>query len=574
MADLVPASSGASPAGPAPSLLAPLTDPAGGPILTRIGQFASQPPVRRALPWFGGVAAAGLTGLLWLTMAPAPQRVLYSQLSDSERAEVVAALDKAAINYTIDNATGALSVGEDDLYKARMVAASDGAIATPETGEQMIDKLPMGASRTVEGERLQAARERELELTVMQIDGIEAVRVHLAEPEKSVFVRDNAPPSASVMVKLARGRQLSDSQVAAIVNLVAASVPGLSIDAVRVIDQHGRLLSSDKPGNNDRLEMQGRMEEKLRQQVAALLTPMLGEGNFSSEIQVELDMDQTTSARESYDKNGAVRQESQSASQSSAPGAAAGVPGVLSNTPPPPTTPQPGAPGAAPSPAATPGAAPATGESSSTKTYELGREVAVVNAGPGKIKRLSVAVALSGTIMAKAKPAEIEQIKQLVSAAVGADAARGDQVAVAVRSFQPAEVAPPKFWETPWFATILRNVVALLAVLLTLLLGVRPLIKALKRDPDAASGKARRKGGKGALEDDEEIAADGEDDTSEQAGTSARPAQLTNQTTGQIDPELLSAQVGLAQRLVAEKPESAVEALRQMLKEPEAEGAQ
>lgn len=575
MADLVPASSGTLPAGPAPSLLAPLTDPAGGPVLTRIGQFMGQPPVRRALPWFGGVAAAGLTGLLWLTMAPAPQRVLYSDLSDSERAQVVAALDKASIPYTIDNATGALSVGEDDLYKARMVAASDGAIATPETGEQMIDKLPMGASRTVEGERLQAARERELELTVMQIDGIEAVRVHLAEPEKSVFVRESSPPSASVMVKLARGRQLSDSQVAAIVNLVAASVPGLSIDAVRVIDQHGRLLSSDKPGDNDRLEMQGRMEEKLRQQVSALLTPMLGEGNFSSEIQVELDMDQTTSARESYDKNGAVRQESQSASQSSGAGAAAGVPGVLSNTPPPPTTPQPGAPGATPTPAATPSAAPTNGESSSTKTYELGREVAVVNAGPGKIKRLSVAVALSGAIMAKAKPAEIEQIKQLVSAAVGADTTRGDQVAVAVRSFQPAVVTPPKFWETPWFATILRNVVALLAVLMTLLLGVRPLIKALKRDPAAAGGKARKKKGKAGDEDEDAEAGDGDEDGEGVEGASAatRPAQLTNPATGQIDPELLSAQVGLAQRLVAEKPDSAVEALRQMLREPEEEGA-
>ncbi len=574
MADLVPASAAGL---PAPSLLAPLTDPAGGSALTRVGAFLGQPPVRRSLPWFGGVAAAGLTGLLWLTMAPAPQRVLYSDLSDSERAQVVAALDKASIPYTIDNSTGALSVGEDDLYKARMVAASDGALATPETGEQMIDKLPMGASRTVEGERLQAARERELELTVMQIDGVEAVRVHLAEPEKSVFVRDSAAPSASVMVKLARGRQLSDSQVSAIVNLVAASVPGLAVDAVRVIDQHGRLLSSDKPGDNDRLEMQGRLEEKLRQQVSQLLTPMLGDGNFSSEIQVELDMDQTTSARESYDKNGAVRQESQSASQSSGAAGAAGVPGVLSNTPPPPTTAQPGAPGAAPAaPGAAPSPAPTNGESASTKTYELGREVAVVNASPGKIKRLSVAVALSAEVMAKAKPAEIEQIKQLVSAAVGADTARGDQVAVAVRSFRPLVVEPPKFWETPWFATILRNAVALVAVLLTLLLGVRPLIKALKRDPVDPAAAGRKKKGKAATGDDEDDddVGNGEDEGGAgPTGAAAERAAITDARTGQIDPELLSAQVSLAQRLVAEKPDSAVEALRQMLKEPEEEGA-
>lgn len=574
----------ADPTAPSLSLLAPLTDPAGGGMLARTGAFLGQPPVRRALPWFAGVSAAGLTALLYMTMAPAPQRILYSDLNDSERAQVVAALDKAAIAYTIDNATGAVTVGENDLYKARMVAASDGALATPETGAQMLDKLPMGASRTLEGERLLAARERELELTVMQIDGVEAVRVHLAEPEKSVFVRDNAAPTASVMVKLARGRQLADSQVSAIVNLVAGSVPSLSVDAVKVIDQHGRLLSSAKPGETDRLDLQSRMEEKLRSQVSQLLTPMLGEGNFSSEIQVDLDMDQLTSARESYDKQGVVRSETQSASQGAGAGTASGVPGVLSNTPPPPTTAQPGAPGA-PGAAPTPGAAPApgasptppaSGESSSARTYELGREVAVTNATPGKIKRLSVAVALSGAIMAKAKPAEIEQIKQLVTAAVGADTARGDQVAVVVRNFSPVAVTPPAFWETPWFAMIVRNVVALLAVLLTLLLGVRPLIKALKREPAAAAAAAAAK----------ETEADGEEgseeglESEEQGESPARRRRkkiqqiepIIDPETGEIDPDALSRQVGVAQRIVVEQPDNALNALRQLLNEPNPEG--
>ena len=560
---------------PVPSTFGILTDPAGGSFGTRARAFLTQPPVRRTLPWFAGVSAAGLTAVLWLTMAPAPQRMLYSQLSDSERAEVIASLDKAAIPYQIDNATGAITVGEDDLYKARMAAASDGAIATPETGTQMLDKLPMGASRGLEGQRLQAARERELELTVMEIDGVEAVRVHLAEPEKSVFVRDNVPPSASVMVKLKRGRQLSESQVRAIVNLVAGSVPGLSIDAVRVVDQHGALLSDPSGPDGDRLELQQRMEEKLRQQVAQLLTPMLGEGNFSSEIQLDLDMDELTSARESYDKQGVVRSETQSASQQAGAAIAQGVPGVTANTPPPATTAQAGAPQGTPAAAATPGA---NGESSSSRTYELGRAVAGSTQTPGKIKRLSVAVALSAEIMAKAKPQDIEQIKQLVSAAVGADAARGDQVAVAVRAFKPAEVVPAPFWETPWFATILRNAVALIAVLLVLLLGVRPLIKALKKEPAPADeGKTAKKRKKGeAAEDEKEEGGEAEDETNEtvtaqQVAEAIQPAQ--NPETGVVDAEALARQVSLAQRLVVEKPDSAVVALKQMLKTPEEEGA-
>lgn len=565
----------ADPASPSLSVFAPLTDPAGGSIMARAGAFIGQPPVRRALPWFAGVSAAGLTALLYMTMAPAPQRVLYSDLSDSERAQVIAALDKASIAYSIDNSTGAVSVGENDLYKARMVAASDGAIATPETGPQMLDKLPMGASRTLEGERLLAARERELELTIMQIDGVEAVRVHLAEPEKSVFVRDNAAPTASVMVKLARGRQLADSQVSAIVNLVAGSVPSLSVDAVKVIDQHGRLLSSGKDGDTDRLDLQSRMEEKLRTQVSQLLTPMLGEGNFSSEIQVELDMDQLTSARESYDKQGVVRSETQSASQGGGAAAAVGVPGVLSNTPPPPTTAQPGAPGAQPTPAPTPSpsATPATGESSSARTYELGREVAVTNQTPGKIKRLSVAVALSGAIMAKAKPAEIDQIKQLVAAAVGADTARGDQVAVVVRSFSPVAVTPPAFWETPWFAMIVRNVVALLAVLLTLLLGVRPLIKALKRDPAPVVVKGNEESAENEAGEATEIDENGEEVPVRRRRKKIQQIEpIIDPETGEIDPDALSRQVGVAQRIVVEQPDSALNALRQLLNEPAPEG--
>lgn len=546
----------------ASSALGALTDPTSGTFPERARAFLGQRPVRRALPWLAGISAAGLTAVLWATMAPAPQRMLYSQLSDSERAEVTASLEKAGIRYEIDNASGALTVGEDDLYKARMAAASDGAIATPETGTQMLDKLPMGASRGLEGQRLQAARERELELTMMEIDGVEGVRVHLAEPEKSVFVRETVAPSASVMVKLARGRQLSESQVRAIVNLVAASVPGLSIDAVRVVDQHGRLLSEAGGPDGDRLELQQRMEEKLRQQVSQLLSPMLGEGNYSSEIQVELDMDQVTSARESYDKQGVVRSETQMASQTAGTATAQGVPGVTANTPPPATTAQPGAPQGT---AATPGQPQTNGESSSTRTYELGREVAVSNQTPGRIKRLSVAVALSAEALAKSKPQDIEAIKQLVSAAVGADAARGDQVAVAVRAFKPVEVAPAPFWETPWFATILRNAVALVAVLLVLLLGVRPLIKALKREPSAAPA-----GDKRLSDDNAEGDADGSV-TQQEVAEAIQPAQ--DPRTGVVDAEALARQVNLALRLVVERPDNALVALKQMLNTQEEEAA-
>ena len=527
-----------------------------GSALDRARAFLGMPLVRRALPWFVGVLALGGAGLTWEMLGPVPQRVLYTQLDDAERAGVVAALEKGGIRYRIDNDTGALTVDEPDVYKARMLVAQNGALALPEADAAPEDKMPMGASRAVEAQHLLAGREHELMLTIKQIDGVESVRVHIAQGEESVFVRDTIAPSASVMLRLADGRQLSDSQVNAIVNLVAGSVPGLTPDAVRVVDQHGHLLSQKNSADSDRLQLQSQMEDKLQGQIAQLLTPMLGEGNFSSEVQVDLDMDQVTSARESYDKQGVLRSETQAQSQQSGGGAPIGVPGVLSNTPPPATTTSPTAPGApaagakgapTPSPSATP-AAPVNGESSASRNYELGREVAVSNQSPGKIKRLSVAVALSATAMKKFRQADIDQIKSLVSAGIGADTTRGDQVAVMVRSFDTPPPAPTPFYEAPWFSTVLHNGVALLAVLLVLLIGVRPLVRNLRREPVPAPPPA------------------------------AEPPQLislekmTDPVTGAIDAEMLGRQVGMAQRIAFERPENAAIALRQMLR-PANEGA-
>lgn len=534
MADLVPAQPARNP------MLSQLGG-GGGSFKERLAAFTAQPAVRKALPWFAGFVGLGAVALLWAALSPAPQRVLYSSLGDAERAGVVAALDTAAIDYTIDNQTGALTVGADDLYRARMVVASDGALATPETGQDLINSLPMGASRTLEGDRLRAAQERDLTLTIQEIDGVESVRVHLARAERSVFVREQVDPTASVMLRMARGRQLSQSQVTAIANLVAGSVPGLSIDAVRIVDQHGRLLSEPKSEDSDRLSLQARMEAKLRRQVDQLLTPMVGAENFSSEIQVELDMNEVTSARESYDKDGAVRRETTQSSTTAADAAAIGVPGALSNTPPP----APEAEEGAPQGGEAQGEAPEVGERSATRTYELGREVAVSNIAPGGVKRLSVAVALDQEALKGAKPADIKKFEELVAAAVGASPERGDTVAVVVRPFKPVVAEEPPFWEAPWFAMVVRNLVALISVLLMLFFVVRPIVRSLTA-PKNAEGEEGEEG----------------------VATVPTARRLAAQPMAdEPDREQLSAQIELAQRIVREQPDDALQALRRMLGE-------
>ena len=527
---------------------APRLDP--GDWRGRIAQFTRQPAFQRAMPALMGLGVVATIAALYMMIADGPQRTLYGSLSDGERAKVVEVLETGGIDYTIDNGTGAITVAESDVYRARMLVASDAGIAAPEDASAMLDAIPLGSSRTLEGERLRLARERELMLTIREIDGIESVRVHLATPERSVFVRENNPPSASVMVRLVNGRSLSQSQVEAIVNLVAGSVPGMTSDMVRVVDQNGRLLSAESDDTLDHLILQREFEAKLRDQVNELLLPLLGEGNFSAQVQVELDQAEITSARESYDQEGVVRSESERSATRAAGDGVGGVPGVTANTPPP--TEVVNGPPQAQAGAETP---PGTDtESAVQRNYELGREVAVTSTRPGGLVKLSVAVAVSDEALQAAAPMTAEQLQALVSAAVGADTQRGDQVQVVASAFDNSEMEPLGFYEEKWFADVLRYVTALIAVLLVLLLAVRPLIKRMREagTQDKALAKA---------EDDE--SAEGEEGEADEERT-GKPA-LDHTDGAEASTEDFPLRVELARQLTVTQPDRAVEALQRML---------
>lgn len=522
-----------------------------GTMSERLSGLMANPLVRRSLPAAAGLGTLAAVGLLYMALAEGPSRMLYSSLTDTERATVTTALDAGGISYNIDPGTGALSVAEENLYRARMLVATDGALASPDSTSEMLDAIPIGSSRTLEGERLRNVRERELMRTIEEINGVEAVRVHLASPERSVFVRENVAPSASVMVRLARGRSLSADQVQAIVNLVAGSVPGLSPDAVRVVDQQGRLLSDTGGSAGDALQLQQQFEDKLRLQIAQLLSPMIGAGNFSTEVQVELETAETTSARETYDNEGVIRSISETDRNRAGEALAGGVPGVEANVPPPDAQLEEGAPqGGVPEGQTV----PANGERSSQRTYELGREVAVSSTMPGGVRRISVAVALSDEALQAIAPATAAQVEELVSAAVGANPARGDQVSVVAGAFEAVEEVVVPFYETSWFAMALRYGTALIAVILGLLLGVRPIINALrgpKRDETEA-------------EDSEETGTDATDPATGLPNRTLAGGTLV----GQPAQDDLREQVELARRLANEQPERAAAALRRMLAAP------
>ncbi|TPG20809.1 flagellar M-ring protein FliF [Sphingomonas koreensis] len=479
--------------------------------LKQIGGLMAQPAVRRSLPMILMIGLIAAAGLAWMMLSTPPQRTLFPNLADSDKAAVTAALSQASIANHLDADTGAITVSRDDYSKARMLLASQDLPKAAPGGYAILDNMPMGTSRAVEGERLRQARESELAQSIEAIDAVDSARVHLAMPEETVFVRDNASPSASVVLKLQPGRTLDDAQVSSIVNLVASSVPGMKPDAVTIVDQTGDLLS--KPGgadpatvaSDDRIAFQNRVEEKYRTQLVTLLTPIVGAGNFSAEVQADVDLDQTQATRESYDKDGVLRAEQGNWTTNAGDAQpAAGIPGALSNTPPPASIVT--APGAQPAAgAAAPGAAPAAGATTPatgpmpdaqkasdnfTRAYDLGREVSVTQATPGAVKRLSVAVVLRDPGTGKPRSqAELNQLTQLVRAAVGYDQSRNDQVTVIASKFAgaDADAASTPWYQASWIPMVLRNLTAIVVALLVLLFGVRPLAKSLlKKREDVA----------------------------------------------------------------------------------------
>lgn len=495
------------------------TDGAAPPVslnpLKQMGGLLAQPAVRRAMPllFLVGLVAAGF--LAWSMIATSPQRILFANVTDADKQAISSALQTANIKSSIDG-SGSITVGEDDYHKARMLLASQDLPKAAPGGYAILDQLPMGVSRAVEGERLRQARETELARSIQEIDTVAEARVHLATPEASAFVRDKAAPSASVILKLQPGRTLSESQIRAIVNLVASSVPGMTPGSVTIVDQAGALLSKSSDGSDPssaagdtRIEFQRRVEDKYREQLIALLTPLVGAGNFTAEVSADVDLDESQATRESYDKAGQVVRAEQGnwtgTSKDGAAGAPGGIPGALSNTPPPASTlaaPNAQGAGAAGATTTAPAGTAPVGQKQSdsfTRTYETGKEISVTRAAPGGVKRLSVAVVLKEEAGKPRAVAEIQQLTQVVQAAVGYNAARQDQVSVISRKFAAPDAAAtsgPAWYDAGWVPLVARNATALIIALLVLFLGVRPLAKALlKKREDATVRNALAIGG-------------------------------------------------------------------------------
>jgi len=471
--------------------------------LATVAQLQHHPVFRQLLVMVGIAAsvALGVAVVLW-SQAPS-YSLLYGNLGEGGAQEVRDALQKAGIDYRVDDSTGALLVPSRKLHDVRMTLAAQGLPRSDGLGFEMLQKdSALGTSRLVEQARHHRAMEGELARTIGTLSAVESARVHLAIPKQSVFVRKRVPPSASVVLKLHAGRSLDSSQVEAVVHLVASGVPELEADHVTVVDQKGKLLNGERRDSELKLtatqfEYTRQLEDHYRQRVETLLEPIVGAGAVRAQISADIDFTQTEQTEERFNPERPVLRSEQLSEDQSRLSAVQGVPGALSNQPPPnPVVPEKAA---APGKPATPVAAgdaavppPVSVSRQSTRNFEIDKTISHTRQAPAKLRRLSVAVVVDNVLEPATEDAEpvrrertadeMERMAALVRDAVGYNEQRGDSVRVVNAAFLPAEdvvASEPGFWQQAWFWDVLRQVGGLALVALLVLGVLRPTFKRL-----------------------------------------------------------------------------------------------
>lgn len=446
-----------------------------------------------ALAGIAAIIAIAVTMLL--TTGGESDKALYFGLSERDAAEVVAELDKANIPYHLDK-LGNIRVAESQLYDARLKVAAAGLPRGTGQGLEFLDEAPeIGRSQFAEQARYHHALERELAKSIASLGSIEKARVHLALPKKSVFIRDRAKPSASVVVHLYPGRVLDAGQVAAITHLVSSSIPELANDQITVVDQRGELISKpqgDTAMNQsfERMDYTRRLEQHYIDAIQALLGPMVGADQVRAQVVAEVDFSLQEETSELFDPNSrAVR--SEQLSEEASGKSVGGVPGAVSNEPPPVTELTAQNPGV--------GDAEGTGVTGdktrvrSVRNYEVSRTVRHERGQPGAIRRLSVAVVVGvqpvaaavdaegGDAETKAReysPEQLDRLTDLVKSAVGFDEARGDSVRVINAEFaKTPEPDALSWWQEDAMMSLIKFIVAVAVGLFLLFTVVLPLLR-------------------------------------------------------------------------------------------------
>lgn len=463
-------------------------------LLSQLREFlAGLPPARRAsfLGMSVAILAATFGLLVWVQR---PQyATLFSKLDANDAGSVVEYLKGAKIPYRIGEDGTTIEVSKASLYEARMALAARGLPQGGSIGFEIFDKQTLGMTDFVQRLDFQRALQGELARTIMGLSAVEAARVHLALPERSLFVSEDRKPSASVVLKLRAGRSLTPEQVSGVANLVASSVERLTPSDVTIVDVSGQVLSTDRTASRERgtadamRTYQNGIEQEYVDRIESLLERALGPGHAVARVTAQLDLAQVERTEETFDPDKSVVKSEKRNTEKNATAAAGGTPGVaatLSNEQ-----------------AAAKEDGPSSQREDANVTYEVSKITSRRVEPMGTIRKLSVAVLIDGAQKAGADgkftprpPDELERYKELVKKAVGFSDERGDQIEVVNAPFegtlQAEPEAPGMMARMSEWSDVIWRVVGIVLFLVVSLMVVRPFLLAMVSRVPAVSQRA------------------------------------------------------------------------------------
>lgn len=423
---------------------------------------------------------------------------LYSNMEEEDAAKVVAKLDSQQVPYELRGTT--ILVPEDRVPKLRLEMAAEGLPKGSSIGFELFDKSQFGATEFEQQVNLKRALEGELSRSIATVDGVESARVHLVLPRGSAFLSKKEATSASVVVKLKNPALFGKKEVAAVVHLVAAAVPGLTRNRISVVSTEGLTLhrpTSDEAGvGTEALAEESRsVEGQLEAKALAQLERVVGPGGADVRVAVVLDPSTKEQTKETYQPDRtALRSEQQNEEEirSQSPGAQ-GIPGARTNLP--------DGDGGSETQATAAQNLDTTTRRSHTRNWEVDRAVEKIHTPPGHMARLSVAVLLDGTWVKQKgggetfvpRPqAEVDQLAQVVRQAVGFDELRGDTISVSAAKFARESMPDETNVElvTPWWKKPLVLLALAGAVLLAVLLAVVLVWRKKKKEKKALEAAA------------------------------------------------------------------------------------
>ncbi|WP_148575486.1 flagellar basal-body MS-ring/collar protein FliF [Nocardioides caldifontis] len=370
-----------------------------------------------------GTGALLLAGFMVFKWAATPSYApLFSNLAAADASAIVEELDAQGVPYELSNGGATIMVPREQVYSTRISLSGEGLPTGSESGYSLLDDQGLSTSEFQEQTSYKRAMEGELAKTIEAIDGVETAVVHLAMPQKEVFSSEQAPTTASVMVKTRLGSTLAPEQVQAVVNMVSSSVEGLTTEKVTVTDSTGKLLSA--PGGegaaSTRTQQVTDFENRLNTQVQSLLDRVLGPGNSAVQVRADLSFDKSVTETTRYFGNADTalsESETTEILEGGDPNAGAG--GIVG-------------PDSEMETGTTGGTSGQNYEKSSrTSDNAVNKEVSTVEAAPGGVDGIHVGIVVDP----RSPSADAAEIQDLVTAALGIDAERGDTIEVSQLAF-------------------------------------------------------------------------------------------------------------------------------------------